>query len=76
MKLTGHIRLARLNTGSRHEHVAAVIEADGKRYTLRYPELNPFDTTPFQEFVGHKVHLTGRLVEGGVLLVQKIVLKP
>ena len=66
--LTGTVIRALYAPGSKSEHQAVLLEADGHRYKLRQPGGNPFHDPALEALVGRTIRATGQLADATFLL--------
>jgi hypothetical protein len=66
--LTGRVIRTLYARGSKSEHEAVLLEANGQRYKLRLPGGNPFHDPALDALVGRTIHGTGRIAGHTFLL--------
>ena len=71
--LTGFVKRQTVNAGSKSEHEALVIEAEGRTFQLRVKGSNPFEQNPdLLPFLNMRVKIEQAVLMGNIAQVDKI----
>jgi hypothetical protein len=70
IEISGRVRKAMVNVGSKSEHTAVLLDADdGHSYELRMPSQNPFEISPhLTDLVGEHLTTSGVASNGTLLM--------
>lgn len=73
MNITGEVIVAPVSQGSKSEHNAVMINTtEGNRYTLRFPDGNPFQDDRLEVLVGKTVTLIGTVYRN-IFMIEEVL---